>query len=203
MWDERFDREDYVYGEQPNTFLTEQCQKLELAANPGPVLCLAEGEGRNAVHLATLGHDVTCVDLSEVGLRKAKLLADKHGVSINTEKADLATYETKANFYQAVVMIFAHTPSATRQRSLKQARKALRPNGYLVLEGYSTAQIGRGTGGPGTADMMFDERELRSIFAHDEILLCRAIERDIREGQFHSGIGSVVQFVARKMAPSS
>lgn len=203
MWDERFDREDYVYGEQPNTFLTEQWQQLELAANRGGVLCLAEGEGRNAVYLATLGHDVTCVDLSEVGLKKAKLLADKHGVSINTEKADLATYETKANFYQAVVMIFAHTPPAIRRRSLNQARKALGRDGYLILEGYSAAQIGRGTGGPGTADMMFDEQELRTVFAHDEILLCREIKRDIREGEFHSGIGSVVQFVARKVEPSS
>lgn len=203
MWDERFDREDYVYGEQPNTFLTDQWKKLGLAKSPDSVLCLAEGEGRNAVHLATLGHEVSCVDLSKVGLRKAKQLADKHGVSINTEKADLATYETKPNFYQAIVMIFAHTPSAVRQRSLNQARQALRRDGYLILEGYSAAQIGRDTGGPSAADMMFDEQELRTIFAHDEILLCREIDRDIREGEFHSGIGSVIQFVARKLEPSS
>jgi hypothetical protein len=34
------------------------------------VLCLAEGEGRNAVFLARQGYHVSAVDLSEVGLQK-------------------------------------------------------------------------------------------------------------------------------------
>jgi hypothetical protein len=37
--------------------------------------CLAEGEGRNAVHLAQLGHVVLAQDISPVGLAKARALA--------------------------------------------------------------------------------------------------------------------------------
>lgn len=41
----------------------------------GEALCLAEGERRNAVYLAQLGHEVTAQGLSEVGLAKAHQLA--------------------------------------------------------------------------------------------------------------------------------
>ena len=199
MWDERYERDTYVYGEAPNDFLAEQCKALKLSEEPGPVLCLAEGEGRNAVHLAECGHAVTCVDLSSVGLRKAKQLAEKRGVTVETVQADLAHFTPEPGQFQAVVMIFAHTPPDIRQRSLEVAREALRPGGYLILEGYTEDQIGRGTGGPGNPDMMFSKQELDAMFARDEVLLSRETERHILEGEFHSGDGAVVQFVARKV----
>ena len=66
-WNERYAAEHYFYGEAPNAFLVEKPPYIPA----GPVLCLAEGEGCNAVHLATLGHRVTAVDQSEAGLAKA------------------------------------------------------------------------------------------------------------------------------------
>jgi len=47
MWDERYSEAGFAYGTKPNDFLRENVEKL-LA---GKVLCLAEGEGRNAVFL--------------------------------------------------------------------------------------------------------------------------------------------------------
>lgn len=44
-WTERFDHAGYVYGETANDFLREQAHLLP----PGPVICLADGEGRNGV----------------------------------------------------------------------------------------------------------------------------------------------------------
>ena len=52
MWNERYNRAEYVFGTEPNDFLKENFQKIELC---GRVLCLAEGEGRNAVFLAEQG----------------------------------------------------------------------------------------------------------------------------------------------------
>ena len=57
-WDERFATADYVYGTEPNGFVAAMAAQIPA----GPVLCLAEGEGRNAVHLAALGHRVKAVD---------------------------------------------------------------------------------------------------------------------------------------------
>ena len=53
-WDQRFASEEFVYGKQPNDFLRQQAAGLPA----GQALCLAEGEGRNAVFLAELGHQV-------------------------------------------------------------------------------------------------------------------------------------------------
>ena len=52
MWDERYRSDDYFYGTAPNDFLAAHVEAIP----PGPVLCLAEGEGRNAVFLAERGH---------------------------------------------------------------------------------------------------------------------------------------------------
>ncbi|MBN0502651.1 class I SAM-dependent methyltransferase, partial [Pseudomonas aeruginosa] len=88
MWDERYAAEEYVYGTEPNAFLKEHAQRLA-----GPVLSVAEGEGRNAVFLASLGLEVLGVDGSAVGLAKARRLAEAKGVSIDTLVVDLADYE--------------------------------------------------------------------------------------------------------------
>ena len=57
MWDERYSVDEYVYGPEPNGFLASMTARLK----KGRVLCLAEGEGRNAVHLAREGFTVTAV----------------------------------------------------------------------------------------------------------------------------------------------
>lgn len=68
MWDERYRAAEYAYGVEVNDFLRAQAEHVQ----PGPVLCLAEGEGRNAVFLALRGHTVSAVDFSAEGLRKAQ-----------------------------------------------------------------------------------------------------------------------------------
>lgn len=89
MWDERYSTDEYVYGIEPNDFL-----KANYSSIPkGKVLCLAEGEGRNAVFLAELGYSVTAVDSSSVGLKKAEKLAHMRGVQLECIHGDLEHYE--------------------------------------------------------------------------------------------------------------
>ena len=64
-WNDRYSDEEFVYGMEPNEFLVEHVSMLI-----GPVLSLAEGEGRNAVFLAMRGFNVRGVDGSDVGLAK-------------------------------------------------------------------------------------------------------------------------------------
>ncbi len=52
MWDQRYDQHDYFYGTEPNDFLRAMAVQLPTG---GRLLCLAEGEGRNAVWLAAQG----------------------------------------------------------------------------------------------------------------------------------------------------
>src|SRR5689334_11567781 len=85
-WESRYAEPGYAFGTKPNDFLRERVDALP----PGPILCLAEGEGRNAVWLAQRGYDVTAVDLSSRGLQKAQRLASDRRVKIKTIEADLA-----------------------------------------------------------------------------------------------------------------
>lgn len=192
-WDQRYSEEAYVYGTAPNGFLARNAGLLV-----GPVLSVAEGEGRNAVFLATLGLDVLGVDGSAVGLEKARRLAAANGVRIRTETADLADYAPPAASFGAYVSIFAHTSARVRKRLHRVAVAALKPGGIILLEAYGPAQLGRGTGGPSDPDMLMTSRELEHEFAGCEVLLSRDIERDVTEGKFHTGMASVVQFIARK-----
>jgi len=159
---------------------------------------LAEGEGRNAVFLASLGLDVLGVDGSEVGLAKARKLAKLKGVSIRTEVADLATYAPPANSYGSVVSISAHLPSDVRRRLYPLVMQSLKPGGIILLEAYSKSQLARNTGGPKDPDMLLTADDIVNEFPNCEVVLCQEIEREVVEGEFHTGLAAVVQFIARK-----
>jgi SAM-dependent methyltransferase len=193
MWNERYASEEFAYGTEPNAFLVQHAKMLT-----GPVLSLAEGEGRNAVYLASLGLDVLGVDGSDVGLAKAQKLAASRGVSIRTEVADLATFEPPANSFGAVVSIFAHLPRAVRKRLYPLVARSLKPGGIVLFESYSKAQLSRNTGGPKDPDLLLALGDLETEIPNCTPLLSQEIEREIREGRFHTGLASVVQFIARK-----
>ncbi|WFM71135.1 class I SAM-dependent methyltransferase [Halomonas sp. CKK8] len=196
MWDERYDTDDYVYGTEPNDFLREQVGLI--GEPPREVLCLADGEGRNGVYLARLGHRVLSVDASAVGLRKAARLAEREGVPLETRLADLTEHTFPAEAFDAVVSIFCHVPEAGRPHLHRQVARTLKPGGILILEAYTPAQVPRDTGGPDTPDRTPTAVELEAAFADFEILASREFDRQVVEGRGHTGLGAVVQFIARK-----
>jgi SAM-dependent methyltransferase len=194
MWDQRYSSDTYVYGTEPNGFLVTAAARLP----PGKVLCLGEGEGRNAVWLAAQGHAVTAVDASGVGLRKAQRLAAERGVRVTTVHADLAAFDIEPGAWDGIVSIFCHLPPALRADVHRRCVAGLRPGGVLLLEAYTPRQVGLGTGGPPTAELMMDAETLRTELAGLKLLELRECEREVHEGEFHNGLGAVVQLVARR-----
>lgn len=197
LWDERYASDEFYYGTEPNDFLAAQASRLPPRAR---VLCLAEGEGRNAVFLAGLGHQVTAVDGSAVGLRKAQRLAAQRGVALETVTADLADYALGDQQWDAVVSVWCHLPEPLRRQVHAGVVRGLVPGGWLILEAYHPRQIGRGTGGPPTPALMMTLDALRLELAGLEWQHAAEIERDVREGPGHSGPSAVTQVVARKPA---
>jgi SAM-dependent methyltransferase len=195
FWNKRYAGEHFVYGTEPNSFLAEHCDLLT-----GPVLSLSEGEGRNAVFLASRGLDVLGVDISGVALEKAGKLAQSRGVKIRTAIADLASYEPEENHYGSVVSISAHLPGAIRKRLYPLIERSLRPGGVIVLEAYSENQLSRNTGGPKDVDLLMTVEKIRREFPNLEPLLLREVERDVSEGEGHTGLASVIQFVGKRRA---
>lgn len=197
VWDQRYDREEYVYGTEPNDLVVEIAGRI-----PGSrVLSLGEGEGRNAVYLARRGFEVLGVDGSSVGLAKARRLARESGVSIETVVADLSEFEIPDSQWDGVISIFCHLPPALRKLVHGRVVAGLRPGGLAVVECYTPRQLEYGTGGPSSPELLYGIDVLRRDFAGLEVELAEEVEREVEEGEFHRGKSHVARFVARKPGP--
>lgn len=196
-WQARFSATDaYVFGEAPNHFLQAQAGLLPPG---GRVLAVADGEGRNGVWLAAQGHDVLSLDFSPAAQAKARRLAERHGVRPTFVQADVHAWDYPADAFDAVVEVFTQF-SGPAQRAQKWAgmRRALRPGGILLVQGYTPKQLTYGTGGPRIEENLYTEPMLRAAFGDWEIL--RLVEEDVemREGEGHAGLSAVIGLVARK-----
>jgi SAM-dependent methyltransferase len=196
FWNDRYAGVDYVYGTAPNDFLVSVAAEIPA----GPVLCLAEGEGRNAVFLAARGHAVTAVDQADAGLAKARALAQQRRVPLTAIAADLTNFEISPQTWTGVVAIYMHLPPTLRRTVLARAAAGLRPGGIFVMEVYRPAQLEFRTGGPQDVTLLPTLAELRSELDGLEIIIGREIERDVREGGGHTGQSAVVQILARRRA---
>ncbi|MDE2235556.1 MAG: methyltransferase domain-containing protein [Gammaproteobacteria bacterium] len=190
-WDERYQADEYAYGREPNEFLRAEAARIPT----GRILCLADGEGRNAVYLAGLGHQVTMVDFSIQGLRKAERLARERAVKLNLVHGDLAVYEPQGIF-TGIVSIFAHVPQAARRRMHARLAQLLAPEGVFLLEAYTPRQPSFGTGGPRDPERLMTLEGLRTEVSPLRLILGRELEREVREGLYHTGMGATVQIIA-------
>lgn len=193
FWNRRYAGDDYVYGTEPNALLA-----LHHGSLRGPVLSLSEGEGRNAVFLASHGLEVVCVDISSVALDKARKLARSRGVEITTVVCDLETFEPTEDHFGAVISIWAHLPGRVRGKLYPRVERSLQSGGLLLLEAYAEAQLARDTGGPKDRDMLMTADKVKRELPGLEPLLLRETEREVSEGGGHEGLSSVVQFLGRK-----
>lgn len=195
-WDERYDQPGYLFGTAPNAFLRAQAARLV----PGwSALAVADGEGRNGVWLAEQGLAVHAIDASTVALAKAKRLADTRGVSLEFECADLATWPWPLARYDVVVAIFMQfAPPPMRATMFEGMKRALKPGGLLLMEGYRPEQLAYKTGGPPEAENMYDETLLRQAFGDFEILELKSYDSELEEGERHRGMSALIDLVARK-----
>ena len=131
-WNRKYDTEQYIFGKTPIPFLQEHLHLLP----KGKTLDIAMGEGRNGVFLATKGFQVTGIDISETGLKKAETLAKEQGVSIETKVVDLEQYQLSPETYDVIICTYY------LQRDLfPQMIKALKPGGIVVVETYSLGHL--------------------------------------------------------------
>ncbi|MCT4683460.1 MAG: methyltransferase domain-containing protein [Roseicyclus sp.] len=194
-WDSRYAREDYLFGQAPAAFLVAQAHHLPPGAR---VLSVADGEGRNAVHLARLGHQVTAFDISPNAIAKARALAAAAEVEVAFQVSTLEAWDWSEPVDALVAVFIQFLPPAARAAAFARFAEALRPGGVLLLHGYAPRQVGYGTGGPKAAENMYTEALLAEAFAGWEILHSADYDAEIDEGTAHSGRSALVDFVARK-----
>ena len=197
FWNKRFDKEEFIFGKEPNEYLVQQA-RVYLKPNQ-KVLCIADGEGRNGVWLAKQGMQVTGFDVSDIALEKAKQFAKDHQVAIDYSLSDTDSFDWQENSYDAVIGIFIQfAEPQMRARIFKQAHKALKPGGILILQGYTLKQLEYKTGGPSLKDHLYTEDIIRDHVKEFQILDLRCYEKELNEGARHAGISALLGLVAKK-----
>lgn len=195
-WNERYAGEDYLFGTEPSAFLVRTASRL---APRSRVLAVADGEGRNGVWLAKRGHRVTSVDASANALQKAERLAEQRGVGLELVQADLARWSWPRETFDAVAGIFIQFAGPElREELFAGIISALKPGGWLLLQGYRPEQLDYATGGPSAVENLYTEQVLRAAFADFEIVELTAYDAEIQEGSAHSGMSALIDLVARK-----
>ncbi|CAM4199987.1 class I SAM-dependent methyltransferase [Lacicoccus alkaliphilus] len=197
-WDERFKEEGYIYGVEPNEWVRAVFNEegnLKMAL-------LAEGEGRNAVYLATLGHEITTFDYSREAIEKTKRLAASKGVEVTANLQDLTTWEAlPRETYDVSVNVFGHVPKEGKAAMFSNMIDCVRPGGRIIFEFYSKRQLEFMTGGPPNPDMLYAVDEIKNYLGKFpvEIMNLEEVITERHEGRMHQGKSAVIQGDIKKI----
>ena len=195
FWEQRYSEADYAYGKAPNAFFSQQLQLLKKGAR---ILFPAEGEGRNAVHAAREGFEVYAFDYSAAGRIKALALAEHYNVRIEYSEEEFENVVYPKEYFDAIVLIFAHMPPQKRRQWHRRLTTFLRKDGLLIIEGFSKDQLHYKSGGPPVHDLLFSEAELLEDFAGLRPLSLEKRLAILDEGHYHKGEASLISGVFKK-----
>ena len=180
-WDNRFRGRKFALGKKANPFLRRHIGRLP----KGKALDIATGEGRNAVFLAQHGFDVDAVDISEMGLRKARRLAKRMNVKINLILADLDSHQIGKERYDLIADFYF-----LKRRLIPKIKKGLKRGGKVIFETYILEHRNLKTKGPKDPKYFLKPNELLTFFKGFRILFYR--EGIFREGGRKKAIASVI-----------
>jgi len=195
-WEDRFAVSEYAFGKEPNYFLA-SCKPL--LPRSGKALAVADGEGRNGVWLAEQGLDVVSLDFSPSALRKARALAKERGMTVTFLQADAHAFDYPESAFDVVVEIFTQF-STPAERTMKWAgmRKALKPGGLLIIQGYTPKQLQYGTGGPKEIENLYTRAMIEEAFRDFHDMNIVEEELELHEGTSHGGMSAVINLTAQK-----
>jgi hypothetical protein len=199
FWNQRYSEQGWAYGLNPNDFF----RRWLAYHQPGRLLLPCEGEGRQALHAARLGWQVEAFDQSEAGKNKALEQARLENLSVDYRIMDALNYQSEP-VHDGLALIYAHFPVDIRLRVHRNLGAALRPGGWVLVEGFHTNQVGKPSGGPQQQpDMLFEPHQLEGDFEGFEVLLSQVLDIRLGEGKYHQGEASVCRFIARKPVVNS
>jgi SAM-dependent methyltransferase len=195
-WETRYAVPDYAFGKEPNYFLA-SCKPL--LPRMGRALAVADGEGRNGVWLAEQGLDVLSIDFSPSAQKKARALAAERGVIVAFHETDVHRWVYPEAQFDLVVEIFTQF-SSPAERAMKWAgmRRALKPGGLLIIQGYTPRQLQYGTGGPKQIENLYTRALIENAFGDYRDVAIVEEEREIHEGTSHGGMSAMIGLTARK-----
>lgn len=195
-WQARYAAPGYLFGTAPNAFLKAQ---VPLLCKGARALAIADGEGRNGVFLAEQGLDVLSVDFSATAQDKVRALANERGVALRVEQVDIVNWTWPEDAFDVVAAIFIQFAGpADRAKIFEGIKKALKPGGLLLMQGYRPKQLEYKTGGPGQVENLYTRELLEGAFGDFAALEIREHDSVIEEGSHHVGMSALIDLVGRK-----
>ncbi|MDY0052564.1 MAG: methyltransferase domain-containing protein [Aliarcobacter sp.] len=194
FWNNKFSKVDYFYGTKANEFLA---SKLELIKHKKTLLCLGEGEGRNAIFFAQNGLEVSAIDASDIGLKKLDSKSKEENLEIKTFCMDLNHWEAKEK-YDVIVASYLHMFKEEREELFKKIEDSLNKDGYFIGEFFSTKQLEFNSGGPKDLDLLYNTEDFSESFLNCEKKITEEIVT-LDEGIGHQGEACVVRVVIKKI----
>lgn len=188
MWDSRYSKRIYAYGKEPNEFFANELAKIPTAG----LLLPGDGEGRNAVHALKDGWNVIAFDQSEKGRDKAVALAEEHGLELDFTVADAREFQCPV-LVDVLAYSYFHLPATDVHSVYHKLNDFLAPGGNLIFEGFSTQNIGMGSGGPQTESMCFTVDEVKSMFRSFKEVEVWEEKITLKEGLYHDGQAWVIR----------
>ena len=197
FWNERFEKEEFIYGTEPNAFFKAELDKM---TNTGLALFPMEGEGRNSCYAAKKGWKVEAFDFSEAGKKKALKLCEKVNAEISYHIKKAEEFEFKNDKYDLIVLIYAHLQPELREDFHKKVYHSLKPGGKVILEGFHPKQLLENypSGGPQNIDMLYTFKLLKADFKELYKIDGEELEIDLKEGRYHLGKGFVTRLIGIK-----
>jgi len=181
------DLEKDGFKTSPNAFLVEAMKGITPG---GQALDVGAGMGRNAIHLAGLGWDVTGIDLSARGLAVMQANAEKAGLKVRTVKTSYQDFDFGRERWDLVSMILSWAP-VEEPGFLARLKESIRPGGYVVFE--HVIQPSENPFPPGVHALA--PGALRELFRDFEILSYREMDHS---GDWGGPPAPHVRMVARK-----
>ena len=89
------------------------------------------GEGRIGVFLATKGYQVTGIDISDVAIKKAEILARENQTKITTIVSHINDYDFPAESFDAIISFYY-----VDRKLLSRLINWLKPGGYIFYEAH-------------------------------------------------------------------
>ena len=180
MWEERFAQEGYLFGTEPVPFLLKHGKHF---AKGQSVLSIAEGEGRNGVHLAKKGLSVTGVEFAPSAVAKANKLATLNKVDVAFVQSDLFEWSWPYNAFDITLgLFFQFVGPVERDILWRKMLDATSPGGLIAIHGYTPKQLKFGTGGPPYVENMYTKDRFNSVFHDCDTLVSEEYEAEQKSG---------------------
>ena len=174
-----------ILNANPNALLVETVK----GRKPGTALDVGMGEGRNAIYLAQQGWQVTGFDVADQALAFAQKRAKALNVKITTVEQDVDKFDFGTSKWDLIVVSYAGGRDYA-----DRVKKALKPGGLLVLEGFHRDAVQQARIGEG---VVFETDEMKKLYAGSGLKILR-YEEPMGIADFSKKEVRLVKLVAQK-----